>query len=310
MLEGATALLTLTVHVQATAPDGTSLTNAASVSSTTSDPVPGNGSATVTVNVAARADLAIIKSGPASPVAGADATYSIVATNNGPSDAKSVTMTDAIPAGVTFRSFSPAVGWSCTTPAVGSAGPANVTCSLATLATGSTATFGITVRPTAATPDGASLCNSATIATTTQDRTSSNNSSQSCGTVRTQSDLRLTATSVTTGKAGKGTATFTFVIGNLGPSDSANLSFVATSSLFSSPAPGAITTTGSATCTVGGQNVSCTSALVSMGSSIQIVVSVPWKSSVGQICATGSVTAGTPDPIASNNAVTACIGKK
>jgi hypothetical protein len=40
------------------------------------------------------------------------------------------------------------------------------------------------------------------------------------------------------------------------------------------------------------------------------VISVPWRSSVGQICTTGTATAGTPDPNAVNNTATACIGKK
>ena len=47
-LEGASALLTLTVHLPASMVGGSSLTNAVATSSSTPDPVPGNNSASVT----------------------------------------------------------------------------------------------------------------------------------------------------------------------------------------------------------------------------------------------------------------------
>jgi hypothetical protein len=155
---------------------------------------------------------------------------------------------------------------------------------------------------------GSDLCNTASITTATQDPISSNNSSRTCGAVKTLADLSLTGTAGTVGKAGKGTATFTFVIANLGPSDSQSVSLSASSSLFKG-AKVSITTTG-ATCVTIGQSVTCSWASVAFGSTRQVVLSVPWSSSIGQICTSGSLASGTADPNPINSAVTACIGKK
>jgi hypothetical protein len=39
-------------------------------------------------------------------------------------------------------------------------------------------------------------------------------------------------------------------------------------------------------------------------------IAVPWRSAVGKVCDTVTVSAGTIDPIATNNTSSACIGKK
>ena len=52
----------------------------------------------------ASADLSIVKSGPATVVAGGSVSYSLVVANNGPSDAANLSVTDTLPAGVTFVS--------------------------------------------------------------------------------------------------------------------------------------------------------------------------------------------------------------
>ena len=44
-------------------------------------------------------------------MAGANLTYSITLTNNGPNAAQSVTLTDAVPANTTFISFTSPAGW-------------------------------------------------------------------------------------------------------------------------------------------------------------------------------------------------------
>src|SRR6185436_15811596 len=65
---------------------------------------PANNSVTATVEVTASADLQITKTGPASVVPGTNVVYTITVTNTGPSDAASVVVTDATPAGLTFVS--------------------------------------------------------------------------------------------------------------------------------------------------------------------------------------------------------------
>ena len=120
-----------TITVVVTAPAGsTTLTNAAAVSSTTADPDPSDNTDSVSTTVGAAADLSLRKTGPATIAAGANVTYTLVATNEGPDDADAVQVTDTLPPGVTFVSVSGA-GWICT-----NAGNVSVTCTRPTLALG------------------------------------------------------------------------------------------------------------------------------------------------------------------------------
>jgi len=86
--------------------------------------------ASVTSTVVSSADLTITKTAPPGPiVAGSTLTYSIAATNNGPSAATDVMIDDPLPAAVTFLAATPSTGGTCMTPAVGSTG--TVTCTWA-----------------------------------------------------------------------------------------------------------------------------------------------------------------------------------
>ena len=88
-------------------------------------------------------------------VAGGSVTYSLVVANAGPSDAADLSVTDTLPAGVTFVSAT-GTGWTCT-----NAGNVSVTCTRPTLATGATAPA-ITVVVTAP-AQAATLTNTATV---------------------------------------------------------------------------------------------------------------------------------------------------
>jgi uncharacterized repeat protein (TIGR01451 family) len=125
----------------------------------------GNGQVTITYTVAA-ADLAITKSGPSVATQGVPFTYTLMATNNGPGDATGVTVTDALPTGVTFASATPG---SCTQAA------GTVTCALGSLANGASVAITITVTPTAT---SGTLLNSAHIAGNETDPDLSNNTSR------------------------------------------------------------------------------------------------------------------------------------
>src|SRR5262249_57083901 len=109
------------------------------------DPNAANNSSSVTTGVTASADLAITKTGPATVVAAGSVACSLTVTNNGPSDAASLTVTDTLPAGVTFVSAT-GTGWACS-----NTGNVSVTCTRAALATGPAAP-GIPATPTPPNP--------------------------------------------------------------------------------------------------------------------------------------------------------------
>ena len=54
----------------------------------------------------ARADLEISKTAPGAAAAGTQITYTLTATNNGPSTADTATLTDTLPAGLSYASHS------------------------------------------------------------------------------------------------------------------------------------------------------------------------------------------------------------
>src|SRR5262249_2461314 len=88
---GATHTFIIIARVNPTPAAGPTASNTASVASTvpnaTPDPNTGNNMATVSNTVLALADIVVTKSGPATAVAGTTFTYTITATNSGPSDA-------------------------------------------------------------------------------------------------------------------------------------------------------------------------------------------------------------------------------
>ena len=134
---GATASFSFTFHVLPTATGV--ISNTAVVSSTTSDPAPGNGSASSAAVVSpAPTDLSITKTANDTRFqSGAQVTYTIVAANNGPAVATNVVVTDVLPAATTFVSATPTRG-SCT-------GTPTVTCNAGVLLAGDSVTITLIV---------------------------------------------------------------------------------------------------------------------------------------------------------------------
>ena len=160
-----------------------SLANTASATPPPGDGNPANDSATDTDTLAPSADLRAGKTGPATAFAGADIPFTLTVANDGPSDARDVTITDVTPAGTTFVSENS--GLICTTPPVGGTG--TVTCTLATLAAGASSSFTLVVRAPAA---PAPVVNTATVASaTTPDPASGNDSANATVQVLSPSDV-------------------------------------------------------------------------------------------------------------------------
>jgi uncharacterized repeat protein (TIGR01451 family) len=101
---GASATFALAVKANAGGPRGSALGNTANVTSTTADPNPADDGPTATAAVTTLADLAVATTGPAAVTAGADATYALSVTNNGPGDPQAVQLTDALRGGPSFAS--------------------------------------------------------------------------------------------------------------------------------------------------------------------------------------------------------------
>src|SRR5205085_521124 len=149
------------------------LTNTATISATTTDPVSSNNSSTTTVTVNTQADLSVTKSGPASVLAGNNLTYAVTVTNNGPSNAQSVALSDLLPTGTTFVSQSQGGGPSFVLGNTGN----QIQDTITTLAAGASQTFTIVTHVISSLAEGTTLSNTATVSTTTTDPISGNNSS-------------------------------------------------------------------------------------------------------------------------------------
>ena len=124
LIAGATADFTLVFNVDPALASGTTISNTASVSSSTGDANTANNTATSSATVTTSADLAVTKTGPATVTAGNNVSYNLTITNNGPSSAVNAMLTDATPANTTFVSETQTSGaaFSCTNPAVGGTG--------------------------------------------------------------------------------------------------------------------------------------------------------------------------------------------
>lgn len=108
LLTGGSAVYTVAATILSSA-TGT-LSNSVTVTEPpgVTDPTPGNNSATDSDTLDPQTDLSIAKLDSPDPVtAGSSLTYTVTVTNNGPSDALAVTLTDTLPSGVTFVSSTP-----------------------------------------------------------------------------------------------------------------------------------------------------------------------------------------------------------
>ena len=110
------------------------------------------------------ADVEVMQTEAPNPAAlGRNLVYTLTVSNAGPSSASGITLTDSLPGGVTFVSVSPG----CTNSS------GSVSCTIGTLAVGSSSNILITIQPGAV----GTLTNSVTVNSTTSDPNSSNNSS-------------------------------------------------------------------------------------------------------------------------------------
>ena len=94
-----TSIIRVVARVSASVPDGTILTNTADVSTQTTETNQADNTASSTVKVVAEVDLILTKTHTGDAVAGESLTFTMVATNDGPSDARALIHHRGHPAG-------------------------------------------------------------------------------------------------------------------------------------------------------------------------------------------------------------------
>jgi uncharacterized repeat protein (TIGR01451 family) len=297
------ATFSITVHINAGA-SGATITNTANVSSTTTDPNPSGNTPTVNTTVTRSADVAVLKTAPSAAIAGTTMTYNITVTNNGPSDAASVTMADTLPPNTTFVSETQPTGpaFICSNPSVGGTG--TVSCSIAALTAGTTATFTITVQIALAAPIGPSS-NTATV-TSTSDPNSGNDSSTAVTQIAAAlADLSITKAPTTAPPYGTGMpVTYTIVVTNSGPNPATSVTVTdvlpAGTTFQSSTPPGACSGTTTITCNAG---------TLANGATATFTITITLPPTAGPVVNTATVSASplTPDPNLGNNTATSTI---
>jgi uncharacterized repeat protein (TIGR01451 family) len=156
------------------------LSNTATVTSAVTDPSPGNNSATDTDTLTPQADLAITKTdGQTTVLSGGPITYTITASNAGPSNATAATVADTLPAAITGATWTcvGAGGGTCT-----ASGSGNINDTV-NLPAGGSVTY--TVSGTVAAGTTGALSNTATVAAPAgvTDPTPGNNSATDTDTV-------------------------------------------------------------------------------------------------------------------------------
>ncbi|HEV7767755.1 MAG TPA: IPTL-CTERM sorting domain-containing protein [Thermoanaerobaculia bacterium] len=286
---GASATFTLVVE----AGNITEAINTATVSASGSDGDPSNNSSTVETTITPEADVSVVKNGPTSAEAGSNISYTITVTNDGPSDAEDVELTDTVPANTTFVSATQTSGpsFNCT---------GTVSCTIATLAPNAVATFEYVVNVAPSVVDGTVITNTASVSTTTDDSNTANDSSSVNTTVETSADVSVVKTGPTAANAGSD-ITYTITVTNSGPSDAASVTLTDTvpaNTMFVSSTQ----TSGPTFNCVG--TMTCTIATLVSGATatFDYVVNVlPTAPDGTVITNTADVTTTTTDPVPGNN---------
>jgi uncharacterized repeat protein (TIGR01451 family) len=280
------------------------LSNTATVTAPagTTDPTPGNNSATDSDTLAGSADLSITKTdGVTTATPGGSVTYTITASNAGPSNATGATVADTFPASLTCT-------WTCVGAGGGTctaSGSGNVN-DTANLPVGGSVTY--TASCTISAAATGTLSNTATVTAPagTTDPTPGNNSATDSDTLAASADLSITKTDGVTTATPGGSVTYTITASNAGPSN-------ATGATVADTFPASLTCTwtcvgaGGGTCTASGSgNVNDTANLPAGGSVTYTASCTISAAATGTLSNTATVTApaGVTDPTPGNNSAT------
>ncbi len=270
--------------------------NAASVTSTSADPVSSNDtSSTVPFTVVPAADLSLAKT-VTDPVAGPyyngdELSYSIKVTNTGPDAAQGVVITDTLPSTLTFVP----TGSSSQCTAAGQV----VTCNVGTVASGASATAVVRVRVLS---PGASVTNTASVTSTTADPTATNNTASVTTSITRSADVRVAKTTTTPTANVQDTVTFTLTASNAGPDAASNVRI-------SDTLPGGMVYVSSTTPTAGTfdpATMTWTLPTLAVGATPSMTITAT-VTGAGSLINRATAVADTHDPNTSNNTGQATI---
>ena len=214
-------------------------------------------------------------------------------TNIGPNDAAAVSVSDVLPAGLTFVS-SP----DCT------AAGATVSCPIGTLKSRAIRSLTIVVRVESAAA-GTTVTNSATVSSTTQDPDPTNNTSAAAVVIAPQADLSVTkrASSATVDLFQD--VTYTLTVANAGPNDATGVTVT------DSVPAGMFFVSADPACTfdAAASTVTCAIGTLANGARQDVTITLrPQPANAGQtLTNTARVTGDQPDPSTDDNASSASI---
>lgn len=178
------------------------------VGTSTTDALSNNNGTIETTTMIAVADLEITKSSTPPVTAGTSLAYTITVTNDGPSDAENVVVSDSTPAGLSFTSNT----GDCTS---------SFPCNLGTILVGGSRTITSTYAvPSSYTTPAPIVSGTATVTSDASDPDTANNSASDSTALTFESDLSPSLSGSTVATPG-GTASYTVTVTNHGPSDAA-----------------------------------------------------------------------------------------
>lgn len=309
------------ITVVATATTAGTLSNTANISTVLSDQVPGNNASSVNVNATNEADLRMTKTASINPVVpNQPFNYTLTARNYGPTAVpagQAITITDAVPAGVTLNAPLDAPGWTCN--GLPFTGPGSWSCTRNTGLAANTSAPAVVV-PAILTGTGAAT-NNACVALGAGPRvdTANNNCAGTAVTsTTTRADLRVVSktASPTTVVAGQN-LTYVITVENRGPDAATNvvvsdtLSSLVSTGGFQSATPSQGTCTPSGVTNSTSVSLSCNLGALGLNAQATVTVVVRPNAAVSGLRAnTATVRSsdvGDPDQTNNSNSVSSQV---